>query len=347
MAMSYQQAQAEGLVLRHPENLGLHREISLDMAVQMLLRAPGMSQNVPYSWMYIDRPLEGQLYLLCMAQNVPFPVDGIRWQEQETRFNMPADNSNQRELEVHEIKFGFIPGSDDTNAWRVRRRFRLTRGGMSSLWLVHYTRGNGAPIIPAYMNQPVRPYPLRHINEPSLFIAGEKMGQKVYPPGAVPPQGGGRGGPGGPGPGPGMPGAPGMPMNMHQQQAMLAQQNNRMDMMEARRDQRGRAGSTTARPPPMMEEDSGDEGETISTKHLALTRYKRNHDLMNEVFMQAAFGDKNKPPPPPPFSNFNKEEFEEQTAKLNAEIEALQARSQERKSKRLTGDISMSAPVSV
>lgn len=34
-----------------------------------------------------------------------------------------------------------------------------------------------------------------------------------------------------------------------------------------------------------------DEAEQISTRSLALTRYKRNHDLMNEVFMYAAFGD--------------------------------------------------------
>ncbi|KAJ8074677.1 hypothetical protein PM082_022255 [Marasmius tenuissimus] len=114
----------------------------------------------------------------------------------------------------------------------------------------------------------------------STIHHGREDGSKGLPSRAVPPQGGGRGGPGGPGPGPGMPGAPGMQMNMHQQQAMLAQQNNRMDMMEARRDQRVRTGSTAA-------------------------------------------------------------------AKLNAEIEALQARSQERKSKRLTGDISMSAPVFV
>jgi hypothetical protein len=33
-----------------------------------------------------------------------------------------------------------------------------------------------------------------------------------------------------------------------------------------------------------------DESEQISTRSLALTRYKRNHELMNEVFMFAAFG---------------------------------------------------------
>lgn len=33
-----------------------------------------------------------------------------------------------------------------------------------------------------------------------------------------------------------------------------------------------------------------DEMDGISTRTLALTRYKRNHDLMNEVFVHAAFG---------------------------------------------------------
>src|ERR1700722_11979842 len=37
------------------------------------------------------------------------------------------------------------------------------------------------------------------------------------------------------------------------------------------------------------EEDSADETEHISTRALALTRYRRNHDLMNEVFIHAAF----------------------------------------------------------
>lgn len=42
---------------------------------------------------------------------------------------------------MQEVKFGFIPGSQDTNASRVRRRYRLQKGGHSQLVLVHYTRG--------------------------------------------------------------------------------------------------------------------------------------------------------------------------------------------------------------
>jgi hypothetical protein len=85
-----------------------------------------------------------------------------------------------------------------------------------------------AEILPA-LNQPVRTYPLRVVNEPSVYISGDKMGQKVYPPGSgvmhgVPP------------PVPPMQ-QPGMPMNFSQQQAMVAQQNNNMEMLERRREQ--------------------------------------------------------------------------------------------------------------
>jgi hypothetical protein len=35
---------------------------------------------------------------------------------------------------------------------------------------------------------------------------------------------------------------------------------------------------------------AADETESVSMKSLALTRYRRNHEVMNEVFMHAAFG---------------------------------------------------------
>ena len=107
-------------------------------------------------------------------------------------------------------------------------------------------------------------------------------------------------------------------------QAMLAQQNREMEALE-RRSQRERSASMNPgqvsiafetrrgpflgfsfshpvrsphqqrQPPPqppqrLDEEDSADELEHISTRTLALTRYTRNHELMNEVFAHAAFG---------------------------------------------------------
>lgn len=40
-----------------------------------------------------------------------------------------------------EIKYGFVPNTQETNAWRVRRRYRLIKGGHPQITLVHYTRG--------------------------------------------------------------------------------------------------------------------------------------------------------------------------------------------------------------
>ena len=166
---------------------------------------------------------------------------------------------------MFEVKFGFIPNSQDTTAWRVRRRYRLSKGGIPQLALVHYTRGqqtctclrciafNGLPkgfsffpplfslslwhtaILPALLAQPVRSYPLRPLNEPPVFVLGDKN-RMAYPQGGVsqPPP----------------PPAPQTPqtmvgmnpnMNLHMSpQAMLAQQNANMSALE-RRSQRERA----------------------------------------------------------------------------------------------------------
>ena len=77
-----------------------------------------------------------------------------------------------------------------------------------------------------------------------------------------------------------------------------------------------------------------DELETISARTLALTRYRRNHEYMNEVFMYAAFGahistltvpdivitfldagDKNVAQPPQPFSIFKLSELEDKAVR--------------------------------
>ncbi|KAI0365351.1 hypothetical protein BV20DRAFT_766440 [Pilatotrama ljubarskyi] len=319
-----QHPQAEGLCLRFPDPLGQHAQVTHETAAQMLLRATQLAQHTPFTWGYIDKPAEGQLFLIFQMPQLPFPIDGLVFQDREQRYSFPLPGG--RELEVSEIKFGFIPGVDNT-AFRVRRRYRLAKGGHPQLVLIHYSRGQASPIMPS-LNQPVRSYPLRSVNEPAVYVMGEKQGQKVYP------------GAGGPGPGRvaptldrqpvgdmsmgyGMPGM-GMPGNP---QAMLAHQNSNMEALE-KRALRDRSASMSARQAAARvdDDDSADESETISTRTLALTRYRRNHELMNEVFMYAAFGNKNAISPPPPYSIFKKDELEEQVAKLTSEIEALRAK---------------------
>lgn len=96
------------------------------------------------------------------------------------------------------------------------------------------------------MNTPVRPYPLRPVQEPPVYIAGEKSGQKVYPPNSGPPS-------------QGMPPSAGMPGQIGMNQ--IAHQNSQMEMLERRRERetRGRSGSTAQRPPRIEDDDSGGE----------------------------------------------------------------------------------------
>ncbi|KAF5380264.1 hypothetical protein D9757_008212 [Collybiopsis confluens] len=349
-----QQLQAEGLVLRYPEILN-NPQLSLDGAVSLLMRAAQQAQQVPFIWSWLDRAQDGQTFVMFHIQS-GFPNDGIRWQEPESKFTI--GQGTPKEMEVGEVKFGFIPGSGEATASRIRRRYRLLHGGLQQLWIVHYTRGTGPPVPPAVANQPVRMYPLRQVNEPGMFVTGEKLGQKSFPPG-MGPMGGGMPGGGMPNPGmanPGMPN-PGMPnmgsmggnmgmggpmggYNQQHPQAMIAQQNSNMEMLEARNRARGPPPSQGRGPPPgarprgpMDDDDSGDENDSVSTRALALTRYKRNHDLMNEVFIHAAYRH-TIPPQNSPYLNFDKKEVDDKVAKLTEEIEALKSRAEERKLER-------------
>ncbi|KAH9480580.1 SWI/SNF and RSC complexes subunit ssr4 [Psilocybe cubensis] len=375
MSASFQQAQQDGLCLRYPESLPSQRELTYDNAINLLVRAAHMATTVPFAWSYIDKPADGTLLLLFLPPNSPFPNDGIRYQEPEVKYTLPTAQrvsslphqpleiplTPTQEVEVHEIKCGFIPNSQDTSASRVRRRYRLLKTTGHQLVLVHYTRGPATPIPPALMSQPVRAYPLMPVNEPPVYVLGEKTGQKVYPGGVGPVGGGsssvgvGMGGnpmhPGNPVQGGLPPSAMGMAVGgmsfTQQQAALLAQQNSTMESLERRRERERAAAAAAAvaqrpgpdpavaRPPQQRvveDEDSGDEMDLFPTRTLAMARYKRNHDWMNDVFNQAAFGNVIQTDPKVrPYSIFSQSDIDEKTAKLQAEVEALQAKSAQRR----------------
>ncbi|KAH9971997.1 hypothetical protein BGW80DRAFT_1317512 [Lactifluus volemus] len=315
--------QAEGLCLRFPENLPPHPTLTHEAAVQMLSRAVGLATQIAFQPSYVDKPLDGQIFLLFIPGNVPFPPDGIRYLEHEQRYSIPVQGG--RELEVLETRHGFVPLSGEIGAARIRRRYRLVKGGHPYLVLVHYSRGQSIPVPPPLQAQPIRQYPLRPHNEQAFFVLGERQGQRVPAAGSV----------GGMPPNVGV-GVGGRP----DAQAMLAQQNREMEALE-RRSQRERSASMNPsqrqpQPPPQRldEEDSADELEHISTRTLALTRYRRNHELMNEVFTHAAFGDKHPPKPSAPYSIYDKAELETRVEKLTKEVEELRAKSAARRAMR-------------
>ena len=101
--------QAEGVCLKYPEDLGIQLNFSQDLACQMLLRATGLSTQVPFQWTYIDRPagmflyamiglnvlraLDGQVLLIFVPNQMTFPIDGIRYQDQEQRYTIPVGST--------------------------------------------------------------------------------------------------------------------------------------------------------------------------------------------------------------------------------------------------------------
>jgi len=104
----------------------------------------------------------------------------------------------------------------------------------------------------------------------------------------------------------------------------------------------------SAQRPAIHPDEDEEEKEMISTRTLALTRFQRNHEFMDEVFMRAALGDRHPPRKKSPWSIFDISELENKTAKLTAEISELQRQAEERRSQRSTltsgdGDVSMSA----
>ncbi|KZT12275.1 uncharacterized protein LAESUDRAFT_640802 [Laetiporus sulphureus 93-53] len=322
------QTQTEGLCLKYPDSISPQPNITYETAVHMLLRAAQLATHTPFVWGYIDKPSEGQIFLVFITPQLPFPIDGVRYQDNEQKAVLQAGAG--RELEVMEIKFGFVPGQDNS-AWRVRRRYRMNKGANPGLVLIHYTRGQAMPIMPN-LNQPVRSYPLRPItNEPAVFVGGDRVGQKVlpnahpsvsdrHPPSMM-----------GMGFGAGIIGNP---------QSLLAQQNSNMDALERRARERSASMNRHVQSQQRLEEDdSADESDMISTRTLALTRYRRNHEFMNEVFMFAAFGESASISyfcaPPPPFSIFDKTALDEKAAKLATEVEELQAKAAARREARL------------
>ena len=87
----------------------------------MLARAAQLSLTVPYSWTFIDKPVgtqprdriqtvhanvfisiaEGQVVLIFLPNPAQFPNDGIRYQDQETRYALPAPGNRVRALHAH------------------------------------------------------------------------------------------------------------------------------------------------------------------------------------------------------------------------------------------------------
>ncbi|CAE6476798.1 unnamed protein product [Rhizoctonia solani] len=228
-------------VLRCTHHFGTKPSLSFEEAIQFLHQlCQGAGANLTYSWQFIDRPADGDIYVYFQV-SAPTPlIDGVQYLDNESTYRPSQD------LEVHEVRFGFIPGVGEKEAGRVRKRYRLLHGGHPSIVLVHYTKGPAKPVPPA-MNVPIRNYPLPIINEAPMYVIGEKSGQRAMIPNAA---------------------------------QMVSQQQQQLDALAASRRQAANLQPQVRRP----DDDSDEESNRVSTRALAVTRFKRNHELLAEIF---------------------------------------------------------------
>ncbi|CAE6414093.1 unnamed protein product [Rhizoctonia solani] len=229
----------------------------------------------PITWQFIDRPADGDVYVYFQV-SAPTPlIDGVQYLDNESTYR-PS-----QELEVQEVRFGFIPGIGEKEAGRVRKRYRLVHGGHPSIVLVHYTKGPAKPVPPS-INIPIRNYPLPIINEPPMYVMGEKSGQRVMAPNP----------------------------------AQLANQQQQLDALAASRRQAGLQPQVRR-----QDDDSDEESNRVSTRALAVTRFKRNHELLAEIFaINAAASVK---AVPSPYEKTDKAELEAKLEQANRELAEL------------------------
>ncbi|CAE6414806.1 unnamed protein product [Rhizoctonia solani] len=172
-------------------------------------------------------------------------------------------------------------GIGEKEAGRVRKRYRLVHGGHPSIVLVHYTKGPAKPVPPT-INIPIRNYPLPTINDPPIYVMGEKSGQRVMAPNAV----------------------------------HLTNQQQQLDALAANRRQTGLQPQVRR-----QDDDSDEESNRVSTRALAVTRFKRNHELLAEIFAVNAAA--NVKATPSPYEKTDKAELEAKLEQANRELAEL------------------------
>ncbi|KAF8710404.1 hypothetical protein RHS03_01917, partial [Rhizoctonia solani] len=269
-------------ILRCTHHFAARPSLTFEEAIQFLHQlCSGPGANLTYSWQFIDKPSEGDICVYFQV-SAPTPlIDGIHYLDNETTYR-PS-----QELEVQEVRFGFIPGIGEKEAGRVRKRYRLVHGGHPSIVLVHYTKGPAKPLPPT-MNVPIRNYPLPIINEPPMYVVGEKSGQRVMAPNAV----------------------------------QLANQQQQLDALAASRRHAGMQPQARK-----QDDDSDEESNRVSTRALAVTRFKRNHELLAEIFAVNAAA--NVKAVPSPYEKTDKAELEAKFATKRELAELTEKLSQE------------------
>ncbi|KAJ3275474.1 hypothetical protein HDV01_000301 [Terramyces sp. JEL0728] len=239
----------QGMFRKQNINIPLHKGSFLppNKTGEVLMKAYQMS-HVGFDYVFVDKPVDGTLFLFASQGQAEIAEDGYGWMDDESYQRFTLENG--LEMEIFSRNQGFAIG--DTHAVVKRKRYRLVQ--YSDLQLLHYIRSP--------MDQTSIPVQLPLI----------KVRPRAAPPQAM------QGSPQQRMPG-GMPaGIPGIPGGM----ANRLTQEQQLQFKKAQQQKLRQTAQVK-----MVEDDrepSGDELDKGYGRLMALERYKRNHLYIEQVF---------------------------------------------------------------
>ncbi|CAG8689818.1 10235_t:CDS:10, partial [Acaulospora morrowiae] len=282
----------------------------------------------------IDKPQEGQLYLISLPPTTEVSSDGYHYLDAE--ITLKSNLPDGRELLCSERKQGFAPGDPITS--KVRRRYRFATGH-SDLQLLHYSsldENQRQRVNPAYMAP--RRYPIPPMPASIGPYARPLTGMSQIPSPMHKPV---QSSPAQRGP---IATAPTIPMvNPYVQfqaraggginQRMNPQGHLTHTPAKSNRRAKGAKNKSAMAAAAAVaveetDEPSGDELDNLKLREVSMSRFKRNHEYLSEIF--SAYSISNIIPPESPYQSLNVEELKQRLADGEAEIEKMKSENAEK-----------------
>ncbi|KTW30392.1 uncharacterized protein T551_01675 [Pneumocystis jirovecii RU7] len=276
--------------------------LSIESITDMLIKAPGVAQQVPFVWNFIDKPVDGQIFLVWLSpeSNMNPPSDGLQYMDSENCYRVDIGGNT---VEIFEHKYGFHPATESHTS-RIRRRFRLIKGGNDQLWLIYYLRSNENDRLLANSQtaipQPPRSYPLPYIqNKPFMLYENAIQTSRSYSSSSnvlTRPMMYYNNSPS-------TKGSQNFQKNQYSNQSGELHSNSTYTIQsnvsyDSRKKQKTNSStsidygssntenslSTQSKAAPETEEPQGDELDFLTPRDISIARYMRHHDWIEEIF---------------------------------------------------------------
>ncbi|EXX56837.1 uncharacterized protein OCT59_005365 [Rhizophagus irregularis] len=309
-------------------------EVTPTYVADILSRSTNALSSINFTHSIIDKPQGGQIFLISLSPNAEVPSDGYFYPDPEVTHKMPLPDG--RELLCMERQ-GFSPSDQVTS--KIRRRYRFANDHQD-LQLLHYSLSERRQqqIVPPFTRQ--HPTPNRYTMTPMAPMQAS-MSPYGRPPNAISPMTIQSPGPSsmhtppsalGRGPVAGTPSPMSNSYVQFQTRVTGGQRGPQPGMPQTPTKSAGRrtknaknkaaaAAAAAAATAEEADEPSGDEIDNLKFREVAMSRYKRNHEYISDIF--SAYSVSSIIPPNSVYQEKNIDELKQQLATHQADIDKL------------------------